>query len=214
MRYLSLCGQILVTALTVLVSVTPPTYAEKGARTFEEKKWALQFGIRSDLTLGTFESGSVSFKQQLSKRSALRYGVTIHYFYSDSAGEYHATENELSVFYQRYVNPDAIAKFYWGTGPYLLIGYQYGLHKYDDMYDERIQKQWGAGWYVVGGVEWFVTDVISLHVEYRGGALYSWHSYRFESMMPNSVVKVWERDNSSFRFSNSDNVLFGLSVYF
>jgi len=162
MRFASFGRGVFVAALAVIVCAAPAARTEKGARTLEEKKWALQFGIRRDLTLGAFEGGSVSFKQRLSRKSALRYGAAIHYGYSDMEGEHHDTRNELFVNYQRYVNPDATAEFYWGTGPYMLISYGYRMDGRDDRYEERIEKQWGAGWCILGGVEWFVTDVISL----------------------------------------------------
>ena len=214
MRFISLLGLILLIAIAALMLTAPAARADKGARTLEDGNWALQFGIRSDLTLGTFESGSISFKQLLSQRSALRYGISVHYSYSGSNGEVHDTRDDLSVIYQRYVNPDATAKFYWGTGPYLLFGYRYSLRSRDTYYDERIQKQWGAGWYGVGGVEWFVTDVISLHAEYRMSAIYSWQSYRLESKATYSDVRVAEDKQDAFNFSNNGDVLFGLSVYF
>jgi len=212
MRFISFFGLILLIAAAVLVCTAPAARAEK--RALDESNWALQFGIRSDLTLGTFESGSISFKQLLSQRSALRYGISVHYSYSGSGGEVHDTRDDLSVIYQRYVNPDATAKFYWGTGPYLLFGYRYSLHSGDNYYNERIDKQWGAGWYGVGGVEWFVTDVISLHAEYRVSAIYSWQSYRIESKLTYSDVRVAESEIDAFNFSNNGDVLFGLSVYF
>ena len=213
MRVINPLGQVLV-CLLVLSSIAPPARAERGANTLEEKNWALQFGIKGDLTLGAYESGSVSFKQLLSQRSALRYGVSIHYYYSNSNGEYHDMLSELFVLYQRYLDPDAIVKFYWGMGPYLSFGYNYGIRSFYDSYDESIKKRFGAGWYLLGGVEWFVTDVISIHAEYRGAALYSWYSSRAEKKAPNLDVWVRERDNSSFKFSANEGVLFGLSVYF
>jgi opacity protein-like surface antigen len=214
MRFVNLLGLILLIAIAALMFTAPAARADKGARTLEEDNWALQFGIRSDLTLGTFESGSISFKQLLSQRSALRYGISVHYSYSGSNSEVHDTRDDLSVIYQRYVNPDATAKFYWGTGPYLLFGYNYRLHSSDNSYDERIQKQLGAGWYGVGGVEWFVTDVISLHAEYRVSAIYLWQSYRLEAKGIYSDVRVTEYEVDAFNFSNNGDVLFGLSVYF
>ena len=213
MRTITLKWVVFFAVLIASASTAPVAYAEENANPLDENKWALQFGIRQDLTLGAFESGDISFKQRLSPRSALRYGISLHYYYSGTNRELHDYRNEISVIYQRYVNPDAVAKFYWGTGPYLLCDCRYSLYSRDDRYDEQIEESWGVGLIGMGGIEWFVTRVISLHAEYRMSALYEWYGDRIERKAPDSDVRVHIAKRDSFQFS-SGGVLFGLSVYF
>lgn len=208
-----LAALILVT-LAMSAGAASIIHAEDDANPLDKNNWALQFGILSDLRLGAFESGDISFKQRLSPRSALRYGISIYYYYSGTNYERHDYWNDISVIYQRYVNPDATAKFYWGVGPYLHFEYEYHLYSREDRYNENIGEGWGVGLNGIGGVEWFVTDVISLHAEYRINAIYEWDGYRNERKEPDSEVRVATSELESFRFYNSRGVLFGLSVYF
>jgi hypothetical protein len=214
MRVVILIRGVLFVTLIALACTATGIYAEEEGNPLDENNWALQFGIQRDLTLGSFEAGDISFKQRLSPRSALRYGISLYYSYSGTNGERHMYRNDISVIYQRYVNPDAVAKFYWGMGPYIHFRYSYDLYSRDDRYDERIEELWGVGLYGIGGIEWFVNEVISLHAEYRMSAIYSWETYRLESKSPNAEVRVTTADRGSFNLSNTGSVLFGLSVYF
>lgn len=201
----------------MLFCAAPALHAGEAEDPRDEPNWALQFGIWGDLTLGTFEAGDISFKQRLSPRSALRYGLSIYYNYRDGTrlSDDHVYWNDIQVIYQRYVDPEAVVKFYWGTGPYVHYRYDYRLFSTDTYYNERIHKEWGLGLRGIGGVEWFVTRMISLHAEYRVSAVYSWVRDEIEYKSGiSSPVRRDSKEDQSFNLSNSRTVLFGMSVYF
>ena len=107
----ALCAAV---AGLIVVASAGVVSAERGAETLEECKSALQFGIKSDLMLGSFESGGISFKRRLSPKSAIRYGIAVVYQNDETLAENYDFHTDFSVLYQRYIDPLSAAKFYWG----------------------------------------------------------------------------------------------------
>lgn len=190
---------------------------EENESSLEKYKWALQFGIFGDLTLGSFEAGDISFKRQLSPKSALRFGISIGYSYSSRNStnwKQHEYWNDISIMYQRYINPSSRAKFYWGIGPYLHYKYIYNKRSEGDEYIKYWNNIWGLGVLGMGGIEWFATSVISFHAEYRVYAVYKWTKDNRERKYTGGDVEYREDTLISFDIENSSSVLFGISVYF
>jgi hypothetical protein len=208
---------LVATVVLVVVAFAGGLQAERGAASLEKYKSALQFGIQSDLVLGSFKGGDISFKRRLSPKSALRYGVSLYYTGEDVSpkqGDRHYFSSGISVLYQRYVNPSSPAKFYWTMGPYANLRYSYDLISSDIAYTERTSKTISGGILGSIGVEWFATDVISLHAEYRMKAAYEWYRSEIEdkNVGKEPLQIAWER--RYFTLSSREEVLFGISVYF
>ena len=210
-------NRALIISLVFIVSVftvSGSALGEEEKSSLEEHKWALQFGIQENLTLGSFHNGNISFKRQLSPKSAIRFGISIHYSYRSDRRTTHKYYNDLSVVYQRYINPRSRAKFYWGIGPYLMFSYYYTHDSNDTAYVEAIEKQFGAGAVGIGGIEWFATSSISFHAEYNINLIYRWMGDTRERGEAGSDPDVVSYSSALIDFGNLSSVRFGISVYF
>jgi hypothetical protein len=206
-----------VIAVLIVVAAGSIVRAERGAESLKEYKSALQFGIQSDLMLGSFKGGDISFKRRLSTKSALRYGVSLYYTGQNGSprqGDRHSFSSGISVLYQRYVNPSSPAKFYWTMGPYAQFRYTYDLVSSDIAYTERTSRTIIGGILGSIGAEWFATDVISLHAEYRMIAVYEWYRSEIEDKDIGKEPLQRALERQYFTLSSRQEVLFGISVYF
>ena len=76
-----------------------------------------------------------------------------------------------------------------------------------------MEKNFGLGMLGVTGVEWFATDVISFHAEYRLIIKYYWHS-DYEEYRNGNYVEISEDDYESVYVDGGSYVYFGISIYF
>jgi hypothetical protein len=202
----------------VLVAVFCLAFAGKGAAAdngppAEGKNWAIEFRIMENFQLASFESNEVSLKQRLTAASALRYALGFDYEWNNEGQKLDDISTHGSVLYQRYLNPENRARFYWGVGPGFAVAYSYRLNSTSTSFLERTLHDYRVGVLAMTGAECFVWKTISLHAEYREEAVYHW---------VNEVARVkgsgGSTTRSEFRFRTFDlrnsGVLFGLSVYF
>ena len=203
---------------------------------------ALQFEIDSDFQISTFRSSSITYKAQTSSRSATRFGLSVSKASSDSLtnqvisdGRFDTTAIDFSswsiqITAHRVYNSrqDRRLSFYWGLGPTAGFSRRIrdrvrtrssagGIPPIQEDYRFSETKNWNAGAYFVGGMEFFVFRNISLIIvravsfEYtRSESTVSRESfYAGESFFSNETKQV----NTSLNFRQ--NLLrFGLSVYF
>ncbi len=202
-----------------------------------ENSRALEFQISQNFTLSSFEGSTVSYKQHLSSRQAIRYGLSV------SVQSQKNDQNQISAnavtdvtnfssysatvnaYYLCYAAPKKMIYFYYGGGP--LVGYSYSntewtSHANPDLGGWKNEsrsksKSFSAGLGVVCGVECFVTRDISLCAEYNLAATYT-HSHVEEptkQYYAGSPTQTSDRQNTrdSFNFGSSA-VKMGLLVYF
>ena len=187
-------------------------------------KYALQFQVSQDLTLGSFLGTVISGKYHMSGKNAIRIGVS----YSTSMSNTSATGVSSPTDYydqvsQRYqTNIDIIAQYlYYPTGVgeffmYCGIGPRLGGNFYDSFVISNspngqsgwtdYHNGWSAGLIGTLGVEWAFFDQMSLTGEYGISYLYSYTkggaSRQYKSFIENRYTL------------NGNDVRFGLSIYF
>ena len=205
----------------------------------EPGAWAIQFQITEEIGLKPFNGMMISLKRHFSEGSALRVGVnlnltyddtdfskwdapsdTLHYS-SDSTGKQDGQSLELDLMYMGYPNTRAPVNFFWGTGP--LVEYSRAHRESKNVATSQTDTfvQWGetdvysweAGLVAAAGVEWFATQGISFHAEYRARATYGASEAEQSSGEDSGPRRSGTAETNSWRFSAVDVVL-GLSVYF
>jgi hypothetical protein len=177
------------------------------------KNWAIEFRILENLQLGPFESNEVSLKQRLSDASALRYALGLDYEWNNEGQKSDDISTHGSVLYQRYLNPENRARFYWGVGPGFAIAYSYRLDSGSISYIERNFHDYRAAILGMTGVECFVWKAVSIGAEYRDEAVYHWVQEVDYRQANGGPIQRSEYRYREFVLRNS-GVLFGVSVYF
>jgi hypothetical protein len=191
---------------------------------------ALQFGVTGNFTLGTFDAKSISFKQHLSDKRAIRIGVNFsgsidqkgdshEYFYYDSLtllsnASYNPTYNlgvSVSAQYLWYMKTVERFFFYLGAGPYASYS-RSGPTGTPSSGTWNKNEAWSLGVGGSAGVECFVYSRISLHAEYQALLTYtSTHgSTRYSSASRFETTSTWDK----YLNLSSQKVVFGISVYF
>lgn len=193
---------------------TPRTdsYAQSPDDVAISDRWALQFQVNNNFTLGEFQGGLISAKKQYDARRAFRFGIGLNATFDQRTDEGNGGTQEQDQSFQRvtanaqwvrYPVDEGRVRAYWGVGPTLQ------LQRNVDDQSGTDQTQWRLGGGAVGvlGAEWFVHSHISVSAEYRAGVEYTWQ--RVETS--NGVNR--ETTDSQFRIGGR-GVLVGVSVYF
>jgi hypothetical protein len=192
---------------------------------------AIQFGVSGNFTLGTFDGKSISFKQHLTDKRAIRIGVsfsgsinkqsssdesfqndTLLFRSNTSFPSTHALGLEISTHYLWYM-PTADGIFlYCGAGP----RGSYSRSENVGTTSSEKSESWTAGACGAAGVEWFIHKRFALHAEYQGYAQYAYTCSSSSYSGTNSSGKYFHSTNSCRNTWNlsSQKVVFGISVYF
>ena len=212
------------------------------SNSLEEGSWSLQFQISNNFTLSSFQGSNFSAKKHLSPNSALRFGIGLSIYSGnreDEINEYSfqnitkeledeikSTFVNINCYYIYYPSPRKPLNVYFGGGPLFSLTHNEDNSKSDEVeqdtilykLDRKTEAQgWGIGAAGLIGVEWFLTKQISIHSEYGSSILYLkeertsteiWESSLYD---PNREERKTKTDQIRFR---SDNVKFGISVYF
>jgi hypothetical protein len=193
-------------ALGILTSITcPSAFAQSDTEPDIEDRWALQFRVTENFTLGSFQGGQISAKKQYSARRAFRFGLGLYarqaYRTDDRANSDSDTDLDTRVDgtaqWIRYLAYEDALRAYWGLGP--TIGFS---QRTDDGDQDYLQLRGGAEGAL--GAEWFVRPRISLSAEYRASLTYVWNR-RYDEIIEFTSGELTLRTGS---------VLFGVSVYF
>lgn len=200
----------------LLFTPCPTSYAQsEDTQTPPSDRWALQFQITNNFTLGSFQGTLLSAKKQLSERKAFRIGVDLRSSYRDesvdgSVADVQAEDrNAQHVFLDAQfitypISGDVIAA-YWGAGP--RVGFS---RQVDDREVAKIiEWTFAGGIGGVLGVEWFVRPRISLTAEYGAELTYE---RRVRDQDFNEGGTLERTENAIMLAPRS--VLFGISVYF
>ncbi len=213
--------------LMILALTTCTLHARENS--LEKGKKALQFGVNSNFTLGSFQGSAISIKKHNSDGSAWRFGMSL---YLDFGGIGHSRWTEDSLIVDDngddnsqkigldlqkifYPNREAEVNIYYGLGPTLVFeNSKRQSYAYSSMdIRTKTDKAWRVGGRVLVGAEWFATKNISLMAEYSSSLLYRYRKTTQETRYDNGSVDGTEYSSDALQFASS-YVRFGLSAYF
>ncbi|MFH1891142.1 MAG: hypothetical protein ABIK83_00490 [Candidatus Zixiibacteriota bacterium] len=208
---------------------------------------AMQFQIDDNFQLSSFDGATISFKKYSSARSAKRLGLTIfgsllgRDTYDDNLSGIPGrvdTDRSIStlgldaqLLFLSYSQVRKSAYFYYGYGP--MIGYSLSDNQTESVFIREnlisrvtaLDRQYvlSGGGIAIIGVDWFVTDGLSLSAEYGLSLIYRYldNIYRYDYIRRDSETGDIVAQDSSQRDDFERGVLvqslpvkFGLSVYF
>jgi hypothetical protein len=218
-------------AVIVLFSVTVSVNAQD--TTSLSGKFALQFQVSQNLTLGSFLGSVISGKYHLTDETAIRVGLGLAMrMNNQDSKEYNQSlyivdgvqesNNQVLNLVVQYMFTPVLTdntRFYFGVGPKMEIGFSKASAA-ESGFDNGKYYYYRAGitgsTYSIGvmcsaGVEWFFAKQMSLCAEY--GLVYA-YSYA-KSNSDNYISDHSTNEQRTYSYSLSgDNVRFGLSVYF
>ena len=212
----------------------PHNYLQPGS-------WSVQFQIADDFNLSPFNNKVISLKYHLSEKSAIRVGLNLDLDSDSREGERTLTSQDslvhdstyewesssqtiqLNLIYMHYPNPEGRVKLFYGAGPLVLFtratsereDHDFNSSGYRSK-ESRWERLWGVGLIGIFGAEWFATDAISFHAEYRARVKYSRGKNEtdktryYETGADTSSI---ESETDYWRFDAS-LVTFGISLYF
>ena len=201
--------------------------------------WALMFQIDEDIVPRPFDGMSVAAKYHMSRKGALRLGLSFGFNSNDNTIDDRTVEDDtirwddtntgtgnsqsllLEALYIRYPWPDSYINAFWGVGPYAsfsrseseIEAHAAGYSRYEDRYT----RHYAVGLKGVLGVEWFASKRISFHAEYQAIIRYRWgFSERRMSHVDTegSIDERYNKADTEYWSFYGDKVLFGVSMYF
>ncbi len=215
--------KILVCCTLLLMAVLPVQSSAQEHEWMTDSSWAIQFGIQSNMTLGSFDAANLSAKTHITSLQALRIGLNLYgannrqeTFQERSIGDsvfYQVTgsawQNDFTigatVQYLWYLDTKSDLFVFFGVGPT-------GRFRWSDSDFGEHRAAWAIGIAPVLGGEWFATRRISFHAEYQATLFYERSTSSYED---NSSETRFYRENTYTRWGfSADGVVFGLSVYF
>lgn len=184
--------------------------------------WALQFTVREDFQLGSFNNSTLAIKRHTSARSAWRAGVDLRL--NSENFEFEAVnvdtvltldEAELDhqalggrVQFLRYFGAPGAMNPYVGFGPE--VSWSHLESGQTGTSPRRSTSSWSVGGSWLLGTEWLVARSIGVHAEYTQSASYqrtkTERTYESGPSADKSELRIW-------RFAPA-GVRFGLSAYF
>jgi len=178
--------RLVAAALLLATSLSATTAkAEERPNSLRDGAKAFQFMFESGLS-----GGGVLFKNHFGARNALRLGFSGRFSMADEelealgigTGDYENDYASLGsdLMYLRYVGPMKSAAFYFGTGLFFELSeqsrvrseYEFGVGTY---YESSEDEATTVGILGALGAEWFITETLSLAVEYAISAGYRWY---------------------------------------
>ena len=200
--------------------------AEAGARehSLVPGKWALQFGIASDFTVGAFTAGSVTAKRHLSSKAALRAALEIGGSSGESTSDAPNSPEiklydsridvRLAVMYQRYLTPGSDLAAFWGLGVFGAYDDSDAERKREESRTFEHRRAWSTGLTFGVGGEWFATRTISFHAEFRGDGSYRKGETSRDFWRSGARNTRTKSEFTRWQFDLARQAIFGLSLYF
>ena len=236
--------------LFLLFSIAPNLFSQQNSNSdstiingLYKGSWSMQFKINNSFTLGSFDGSNLAIKYHFTKRSALRFGITLNARNMDTdydavydgnpnmtdednfnnRNDFYITFKPLYLFYPMTEKPVSL---FLGVGPYFQYGqykiqYNWNRNNTDTLVyisDENITNvRYGLGVSFVGGVEVFVTKYLSLHAEYGSNFYYSYNEEKKEKngedIISGKFNTKTKKTSDGYNFS-ANSVMFGVSLYF
>ena len=212
-------------AQTVAIPDTIPVRSElKGG------SWSLQFGLKQDLVLTSFQGAIISAKLHTSDRRAIRFGLTAFGDVAESnqnqgpastPNSSRSNGQSISVNAQYLLYPYSTSSviFVFGFGPQLGVSRSTSSFRASQNLSKNTNTSFSGGMSGSWGAEWFFKPGLSLLAEYGVSMSYS----RYKSTRTTESVDTFgginilvsERNSVSSRTRFGHSALkFGVSFYF
>lgn len=196
----------------------------------KDNGWALQFSIRDNFQLSSFQGTTISILKHSSVDRAWRMAFTGGVRYNNnknndqidrtrrSRADLTRYDANFTIDLQKlfYANTESNINLFYGWGP--VVGYHFNKsYDYSRGTREMMKADWEIGARLIFGVQWFPTNSISLHAEYGSklSYLFSWkrtEQWRFDIFEP-VELRIDDSQTNSLNLSSSA-VKLGLSAYF
>ena len=200
-------------------------------------KQAVQFSIKSHLTLSEFQGQMFSYQRFLTDSRAIRVagGLFLDLDDTDLDVEYYAGDQtgaaELSTWSHSgtlkvqmlFYRGDGPVRFFWGAGPKVTysdnhseaVSYSPSGEEVHFTYHTGDIDRWELGLQGFAGLEWFINKMFSIHAEYAVSGMYVYDD-RVEQRIYSHDPDLDRRIDTTTRSPgfNSDGVRFGLSARF
>jgi opacity protein-like surface antigen len=208
--------------------------------------WTMDFGVKSNLTLSTFQGTAISLGKFISNYQKYRMGISTNLrvnsgdqdgnstnadtLYSLNSGDVEDENYSIQLTFQyiTYTAPNGLTSIYFGIGPTIGISWFKQSSNSSSTYVSSYQsldgrsstsKEYSIGFLGSCGVEWFLSEHISIHAEYGLALQYYTKKGETESYNKHSssnyiqpLSESHSNDSSSGWSLSGQNVLFGLSV--
>ncbi|MEE9450485.1 MAG: hypothetical protein V3V72_10580 [Ignavibacteriaceae bacterium] len=193
-------------------------------------KFALQFQISDNFNLSSFQGTTFSGKYNFSNRDAVRLGLSINF--GDSEGDEtisRSDTNLVSTGRQEFNNFNIILKtqyiysmsitnnigFFVGGGPFISYTTSSSETKYINNLIETTRTYtsdiFGIGLDLINGVEWMLSNNMSLSAEYGLKFIYTSSE---EKRVSNSTYETTDESKLKTFFITGNHINFGITVYF
>ena len=193
---------------------------------------AIQFGIRSYVTLDRFQEAALGYQRSISPNAAWRATIGLEMDYEDAeySLEYQARDSvdvsRDATDWKHSVNVasewlwyrgDNVSVFF-GGGPWLSysgsqeVGWYYSIDDEEWTQDRRRRSEFSGGAQGCLGVQWVAVKWLTIHAEYVARALYR-HRSSEDKRVDNTSTRTATTIEDGLLF-DSLGVRFGLSVYF
>jgi len=200
--------------------------------------WALMFQIDEDIVPRPFDGMSIAAKYHMSRKSALRLGLSFGFSANDDTVDDRTVEDDtirwddsgngtrnsqsamLEVLYVRYPWPDSYINAFWGVGPYVSFNrYESEVTRNNPNYwrVDDYSRRYAIGLKGILGVEWFASKRISFHAEYQANFQYRWgfnESTRISIDADGIKSEDYRKTTTDYWSFYANEMLFGISLYF
>jgi hypothetical protein len=219
---------VIMIIMVPLISADAEEYSSKYSNhSLLKDSWSFQFAITEEFSLASFKGTMVSAKRHISDQSALRFGIGIYAmnqnneyycppdYFGRSDRDYNSLGIKFGLQYLFYKHSQSRLKSYIGIGPTISFIYNEYLTR-DSENSEHVSQSYYSHKLIVGlrgnwGVEWFISNSISLIAEYGAAIEFSNRFAETEGWSYLPAPEEYAIDELRF---HATPVNFGLSVYF
>ena len=221
------------TNLGIVFGQTSLNQKSKSKNSLLENSWSIQFQINNNFTLTSFQGSTISLKKHMSPNRAFRMGISLEgrYLNSDfdrpSSSPTEVIDNNQNISfdiqYTIYLHPEKRNTLFWGFGPTFQFSRK---HRVQDRFtdqdneiirDKHTDKNFSTGILGMLGVEWFLTEKISLLSEYSSSLVYLKSSEKRtnerKSGSNSFEILVEQKINGKGVVLSSNSVKFGISQF-
>jgi len=199
---------------------------DSSCNSLQKHKWAVQFAVNGDFSIGAIDGLMFSLKRHLSSKSALRFGIG----FSGNAGHSDDIDNGFSTTekgnfeninlvcsYLYYFNPKGILNIYFGAGPRL--SYQHSYREspdYEFLYltDYSKSNTWSAGVQATFGAECFPLKYLSFFAEYTAYGEFQRSTFSGNEYNESSNQVINKSGSTTGWRIEANTARLGISLYF
>lgn len=197
----------------------------------EERPNSLRDGAKAFQAMfeGGLNSGALLFKKHFADRDALRLGFAGQVSVGDEeldvpdigTGDYQNDYSSVGIdlMYLHYLGAMKSASFYLGVGPFVDFAERTRVRSEEEFnvgiyYDSSEEQATSVGALVSVGTEWFITESLSLGLEYAMSASYRWYERDEVFERPDFPRQTQNWEGHSWNADASRYARIGFGIYF